>query len=490
MTETIKDLTKKVVFLEEENAYLKAQLYGRKKETLVFDNADTFPEMANYLKALGASDSEKPSEPTKAKPTTKKKKRKPFSHFSFPENAEREIKVIDLPEDEKTDPITGVELKFMGFDKSEKLVYVHGRYKVIETHVRKYNIPNNSKAGIISAPVPSHPITGCRADVSLLSHILISKYADHLPLYRIEEQFKRDGLTIARQTLSNWVLQLGSILQPLGDLLRDQILNSSRIFTDDSPVKLQTKGKGKLQEGRIWVYVGGDGPDPPLVWFEFTKDRSHSHTIDRMKDFQGVFHADAFAAYEKMDKIEGVDWQACWAHARRKFFDTPNPNEFCKQVLVLMDRLFDLEQIAWALDTSDQRQKFRNDNTRPLVDKILSFIQDHYYKACEPKGKLKTAMEYIIKRQEAFKAFLKYPDARIDNNVSERAIRPLTIGRKNWLFFGSEKGGQAAASIISLVQTCRKLNVNPKAYLEDVLRRITDQPKDQLGHLLPQNWKK
>jgi len=347
-----------------------------------------------------------------------------------------------------------------------------------DTLVRKYNIPNKPKAGIISAPVPSHPITGCRADVSLLSHILISKYADHLPLYRIEEQFKRDGLTIARQTLSNWVLQLGKILQPLGDLLRDQILTSSRVFTDDSPVKLQTKGKGKLQEGRIWVYVGGDGPDPPLVWFEFTKDRSHSHTLDRMKDFQGVFYADAFGAYEKMDTFDGVDWQACWAHARRKFFDTPNPNEFCKQVLILMDKLF--EQDVWALDTSEQRQKFRDDKTKPFVDKILMFIQDHYYKACEPKGKLKTAMEYMLKRKDAFKTFLKYSDARIDNNVSERAIRPLTIGRKNWLFFGSEKGGQAAANIISLVQTCRKLGINPKEYLEDVLRRITDHPNDEL----------
>ena len=311
MTETIADLTKKVVFLEEENTYLKAQLYGRKKETVVFDNSDTFPVLAEYLKGLGEPNSPVRDEPSKVNTIQKKKKRKPFTHFSFPDNAEREIKIIDLPDDEKTDPITGVALKFMGFDISEKLVYVHGRYKIIETHIRKYNIPNNSKAGIISAPVPSHPISGCRADVSLLSHILISKYADHLPLYRIEEQLQRDGLVISRQTLSKWVLQLGVALQPLGDLLRDQILNSSRVFTDDSPVKLQTKGKGKLQEGRIWVYVGGDGPDPPLVWFEFTKDRSHSHTLDRMKDFQGVFHADAFAAYEKMDKLDGIDWQAC-----------------------------------------------------------------------------------------------------------------------------------------------------------------------------------
>jgi transposase len=489
MTETIENLTKKVVFLEEENAYLKAQLYGRKKETVVFDNTDIFPEMADYLKDKKGVEKKEDSKEEKAAPPAKKK-RKPFSHFSFPENAEREINVVDLTEDEKFDPITGQDLNFIGIDKSEKLVYIHGRYKVVETHLYKYSVPNKPKAGVVSAHVASHPITGCRADVSLLSHILISKYADHLPLYRIEEQFRRDGLVIARQTLSKWVLQLGTTLQPLGDLLRDQILNSSRVFTDDSPVKLQTKGKGKLQEGRIWVYVGGDGPDPPLVWFEFTKDRSHSHTLERMKDFQGVFHADAFGAYEKMNSRDGVDWQACWAHARRKFFDVPNPNEFCQKVLLLMDDLFELEQKAWNLETSQKRQQFRDDKTKPFIEALIKTIQDHYYKACEPKGKLKTAMEYVLTRTAAFKTFLKYPDARIDNNVSERAIRPMTIGRKNWLFFGSEKGGQAAANIISLVQTCRKLELNPKEYLEDILGRITDHPKDELSQLLPQNWKK
>ena len=490
MIETIKNLTKKVVFLEEENAYLKAQLYGRRKETVVFDNTDIFPEMAEYLKDKANTAIPDNVVDNKIEPTTrKKKKRKPFSHFSFPESAEREIKVVDLSENEKLDPITGQELSFMGIDKSEKLVYIHGCYKVVETHVYKYSVPNKPKAGIISAYLPSSPIMGCRADVSLLTHILISKYANHLPLYRIEEQLKRDGLMIARQTLSKWVIQLGGILQPLGDLLRDQILQSSRIFTDDSPVKLQTKGKGKLHEGRIWVYVGGDGPDPPLVWFEFTKDRSHSHTLERMKNFQGVFHADAFGAYEKMDCIDGVDWQACWAHARRKFFDIPNPNEFCQKVLLLMDKLFELEQHAWSLETSQQRQRFRDENTKSFVAILLKMIQDHYYKAAEPKGKLKTAMEYILKRKENFENFLKYSNARIDNNVSERAIRPLTIGRKNWLFFGSEKGGQAAANIISLIQTCRKLKLNPKEYLEDVLRRITDHPKESLRDLLPQNWK-
>ena len=463
MTETIENLTQKVVFLEEENAYLKAQLYGRKKETVVFDNTDIFPEIAEYLKDEKGSEKKEDTTEEKIEAPVKKKRRS-FSHFSFPENAEREISIVDLTEDEKIDPITGQGLNFMGIDKSEKLIYIHGRYKVIETHVYKYSVPNKPSAGVISAYVPSHPITGCRADVSLLSHILVSKYADHLPLYRIEEQFRRDGLVIARQTLSKWVLQLGQTLQPLGDVLRDQILNSSRIFTDDSPVKLQTKGKGKLQEGRIWVYVGGAGPDPPLVWFEFTKDRSHSHTLERMKDFQGVFHADAFGAYEKMDKLKGVDWQACWAHARRKFFDVPNPNEFTQQVLLLMDKLFELEQKSWTHESSQTRQKFRDKTTKPFVEALIKMIQDHYYKAVEPKGKLKTAMEYILTRTDAFKTFLKYPDARIDNNVSERAIRPMTIGRKNWLFFGSEKGGQAAANIISLVQTCRKLGLNKRIF--------------------------
>jgi transposase len=485
MNEIIEKQALEIERLQEEVAHLRRLLFGKKKETLDIDQSELLPYFNDVMKKLEESQKEIIKE--KVSYEREKTKRKSFKHFEMPEDAEREIVIHDLPEDEKVDPITGEVLEFIGEDVREQLKYVPGYYKVLEIHIKKYALPNKAKVGIIAPQLPEEAIKGCRAHVSLLTHILVSKFADHLPLYRIEEQFKRTGLNISRQTLSSWVLKLGDALMPLGDALRDQILAQNRIFTDDSPIKFQIKGKKKIQEGRIWTYCGGDGPDPPLVWFEFTKDRSHSHTIERMKNFQGVFHADAFGAYEKLDKQDGILWQACWAHARRKFNDVLKPNELCKSILLMMDELFRLEKEAWQLN-SIQRLKLRQDKSKELVSAIFDACEQLIWSGELVKGKLDTAVHYLFKRKAQFSRFLEHSEVRIDNNVSERSIRPLTIGRKNWLFFGSEKGGQAAATVLSMIQTCRNLGINPSEYMEDVLMKIKNT--DDLEALHPQNWKK
>ena len=485
MNEVIKSLALENERLKEEVAHLRRLLFGKKKETLDIDQSELLPYFNDVMKKLEESQKEMVKE--KVSYEREKTKRKSFKHFEMPEDAEREIVIYDLPKDEKFDPITGEALEFIGEDVREQLKYVPGYYKVLEIHIKKYALPNKAKVGIITPQLPEEALKGCRAHVSLLTHILVSKFADHLPLYRIEEQFKRTGLNISRQTLSSWVLKLGDALMPLGDALRDQILAQNRIFTDDSPIKFQIKGKKKIQEGRIWTYCGGDGSDPPLVWFEFTKDRSHSHTIERMKNFQGVFHADAFGAYEKLDKQDGILWQACWAHARRKFNDVLKPNELCKSILLMMDELFRLEKEAWQLN-SIQRLKLRQDKSNELVSAIFDACEQLIWSGELVKGKLDTAVHYLFKRKVQFSRFLAHSEVRIDNNVSERSIRPLTIGRKNWLFFGSEKGGQAAATVLSLIQTCRNLEINPSEYIEDILSQIKNS--DDLESLLPQNWKK
>ena len=486
MNKTIEKLEQENLRLKEEVAHLRRLLFGKKKETLDIPQEELLPYFNELMEKLQAS--QKEVEKEKVSYEREKSKRKPFKHFAMPEDAEREVIIHDLSEEEKIDPITGEKFECIGEDVREQLQYITGHYKVLEIHTKKYVLPGNAKTGIITANLPVEPIKGCRAHVSLLSHVLISKFADHLPLYRIEEQFKRTGLHIPRQTLSSWVLKLGEVLSPLGDVLRDQILTQDRIFTDDSPIKFQVKGKKKVQEGRIWVYCGGDGPDPPLVWFEFTKDRSHSHTIQRMKDFKGVFHADAFGAYEKLDKKEGVLWQACWAHARRKFNDVLNPNPLCKSILLMMDELFRIErEKVWIVD-SEQRLSIRQKKSKELVDAIFDACEQLIWSGELIKGKLDTAVNYLSKRRDQFSRFLENSELRIDNNVSERAIRPLTIGRKNWLFFGSDKGGQAAATILSLIQTCRNLEINPAVYIEDILLKIKNT--DNLENLLPQNWEK
>jgi len=485
MNEIIEKQALEIERLQEEVAHLRRLLFGTKKETLDIAQSELLPYFNDIMAKLEESQKEMVKE--KVSYEREKAKRKSFKHFEMPENAEREVVIHDLAEDEKVDPITGQALECIGEDVREQLKYIPGYYKVLEIHIKKYAVPNKAKVGVITPQLPEEAIKGCRAHVSLLTHILVSKFADHLPLYRIEEQFKRTGLNISRQTLSSWVLKLGDALLPLGDVLRDQILTQDRIFTDDSPIKFQLNGKKKIQEGRIWTYCGGDGPDPPLVWFEFTKDRSHSHTIERMKNFKGVFHADAFAAYEKLDKKGGVLWQACWAHARRKFNDVLKPNELCKSILLMMDELFRLEKEAWEFNSA-QRLKLRQDNSKELVGAIFDACEQLIWSGELVKGKLDTAVHYLFKRRDQFSRFLEHSELRIDNNVSERSIRPLTIGRKNWLFFGSDKGGHAAATVLSLIQTCRNLGINPSEYMEDVLKKIKNA--DDLEPLLPQNWKK
>ena len=486
MNEIIEKQALEIERLQEEVAHLRRLLFGKKKETLDIDKSELLPYFNEIMTKLEESQKEIAKEQISYE--REKTKRKSFKHFEMPENAEREIVIHDLPAEEKFDPITGQELECIGEDVREQLKYIPGYYKILEIHIKKYTVPNKAKVGIITPQLPEEAIKGCRAHVSLLTHILVSKFADHLPLYRIEEQFKRTGLNISRQTLSSWVLKLGDALLPLGNVLRDQILTQDRIFTDDSPIKFQLKGKKKIQEGRIWTYCGGDGSDPPLVWFEFTKDRSHSHTIERMKDFKGVFHADAFAAYEKLDKQDGILWQACWAHARRKFNDVLKPNELCKSILLMMDELFRIErEEAWELDSA-QRLKLRQDKSKELVDAIFDACERLIWSGELVKGKLDTAVHYLFKRRDQFSRFIEHSELRIDNNVSERSIRPLTIGRKNWLFFGSDKGGQAAATVLSLIQTCRNLGINPSEYMEDVLMKIKNT--HDLEPLLPQNWKK
>ena len=486
MNEIIENLEKENLRLKEEVAHLRRLLFGKKKETLDIPQEELLPYFNELMEKLQAS--QKEVEKEKVSYEREKKSKRSFKHFDMPEDAEREVIIHDLSDEEKVDPITGEMLECIGEDIREQLQYITGHYKVLEIHTKKYVLPGNSKAGIITADLSEEPIKGCRAHVSLLSHVLISKFADHLPLYRIEEQFKRTGLHIPRQTLSSWVLKLGDVLSPLGNILRDQILTQDRIFTDDSPINFQIKGKKKVQEGRIWVYCGGDGSDPPLVWFEFTKDRSHLHTIQRMKSFKGVFHADAFGAYEKLDQKDGIQWQACWAHARRKFNDVLNPNPLCKSILLMIDELFRIErEEAWKVD-SDQRLTLRQEKSKELVDAIFDACEQLIWSGELIKGKLDTAVNYLYKRRGPFSRFLENPELRIDNNVSERAIRPLTIGRKNWLFFGSDKGGQAAATILSLIQTCRNMSINPSEYMEDILMKIKNT--DDLQALLPQNWKK
>jgi hypothetical protein len=251
---------------------------------------------------------------------------------------------------------------------------------------------------------------------------------------------------------------------------------------------LQGQKKGPCKKAYMWIYAGGGGGDPPYRFFEFCTSRSHAHLEQTLKDYKGVLHSDKYAAYEKLAKRQDIQWCPCMAHVRRKFVEAQGEPDLCRRILQKIRYLFLYERVAW--DRSpEERLRIRQEKEKPILEDMTRLIKERLHQGgLLPKAKLTQALHYYLGLAPYFENYLANPDARLDNNVAERAIRPLTIGRKNWMFVGSENGGQAAAVFMSLIQTCRHLNINPQEYLEDVLRRIMSHPAKLIDDLLPDRW--
>ncbi|MDD2956857.1 MAG: IS66 family transposase, partial [Oscillospiraceae bacterium] len=374
-----------------------------------------------------------------------------------------------MPPEEKVCPETGKPLVCIGHDISRKLARKAEQFYIIEYVRPKYASQGNPDLGIKTASLPEAVIERCPADESLLAFILTAKFADHLPLYRLVEMLGRSEVHISRQTLSKWVVTLGMALSPLYEAMKTRILESGVLFVDESPVRVQVQGLKRCRQAYMWVYVGGGGGNPPYRFFEFCLDRRHLHPEKMLKDYQGLMHSDKYGVYEKLALLKAIIWCPCMSHARRKFVEAENGDpELRRWVLRQIRHLFLLERVAWAR-SPEERLRIRQDLEKPILDQLTEKIKERLETGkLLPKPKFHQALNYYMGLTPYWGNYLSHPDARLDNNVAERAIRPLTIGRKNWLFFGSANGGRAAATILSLVQTCRNLGINPEEYLEDV----------------------
>ena len=322
--------------------------------------------------------------------------------------------------------------------------------------------------------------------------MLVKKFADHLPLYRQSEILSRQEIYISRQVLSQWTVKCGLALKPLYDKLKAEVLSSKNLFVDEVPVDMLKPGKGKVHQAYMWVVVGGQNSNPALRIYNFRYDRTHKHAADLLKNCQdSVVHSDKYGAYEVLANQKLFTWCPCWAHIRRKFFDgVAGDPDFVNLVLHKINDLFMHEKEAWAC-SEEERLRIRKDKEIPIIDELITLVKNrlHEGKALS-QSKFKEALGYFIGLTPYLKNYADHPNARLDNNVAERAVRPLTLGRKNWLFLGCEEGGEAAAIILSLVQTCRALNINPHKYLEDVMRRLMSHSSNKLEELLPHNWTK
>ena len=485
LKQSIESLRQKCATLNEQVEWFKRQIFGVRSER----NVDPFmqmPTLPGFVYPEVQIEVEK-------KPVKEHARKKPNRNgkdaITFPKDIPVERKVIDIPEEDKVCKETGAPLVKIGEEVTQKLAFKPGSYFIKEIIRPKYVIQKNPDVGIITADLPESLLSRCQADESFLAEILVRKYGDHLPLYRQSEILSRDGIFISRQTLCLWVVKAALALKPLHELLAQEILKTGNVFVDETPIQMLVPGKGKTQQAYMWVLAGGQGRDPPNRIYDFYENRKHCNAEKLLKGYDGVLHSDKYGAYETLANAKAFIWCPCWGHIRRKFFEAETGDPpFRAMVLRKIRYLFMLERVAWARDPQE-RLRIRQEKEAPIIDELISAVRSRLVEGkILPKSKLREALGYFSGLEPHLKNYTKHAYARLDNNVAERAVRPLAIGRKNWLFVGSEDGGEAAAIMYSLVQTCRALGINPREYLEDIMRRIMAHPSSRLSELLPEQW--
>jgi transposase len=387
-------------------------------------------------------------------------------------------------------PACGGAVRMLGEDRSEVLEYVPGHFKVIE-HVRP-KVSCRGCEAIHQAPPPDLPIERGRPGPGLLAHVLVSKYCDHLPLYRQSEIYAREGVDLGRSTMAGWVGRAAWELRPLVEAIGAHVLAAAKLHGDDTPVKVLAPGTGKTATGRLWVYVRDDRPwadaAPPAVLYRYSPDRKGEHPRAHLAAFGGFLQADGYAGFNELYRSGGLTEVACWAHVRRKFFDihAANGSPLARQAIEHIGRLYDIEA-AIRGRPADERRAVRQSRAGPLLEEL-----GHWFQATLPrisgKSELAGAIRYARNR---WTELIRYRDdgrLEIDNNAAERAMRAIALGRKNWLFAGSDDGGERAAAIYTLIETARLNGLDPEAYLRDILARIAIHPARQINDLLPWTW--
>lgn len=380
----------------------------------------------------------------------------------------------------------GCALTRIGEDISEKLDYQPGTFTV-ERHIRgKWSC--RQCESLVQAPTAPHIIDKGLPTTGLLAQVLISKYADHLPLYRQEQQFARAGVSIPRSTLADWVGRCGVELQPLVDALRETLHQESVLHADETPVAMLAPGKKRTHRAYIWAYASTRFAPTQGVVYDFRPGRSGQAVREFLEGWQGKLVCDDYSGY-KASFTGSVTEIGCWAHARRKFHDlhVANQSQIAEQALDYIQQLYRIERDIKALPP-EERQAQRQLQAKPITDQLYHWLIGKRQQVPDGSGTAK-AIDYSLKRWAALIRYLDDGTVPIDNNWVENQIRPWALGRSNWLFAGSLRSGQRAANIMSLIQSAKINGLNPQAYLKDVMERLPTQRASEIDELLPHNWK-
>lgn len=466
-------------------AITKRQLFGRSSESStqlgLFEDDSVITTPPNALL---------PTTPARS-PETKVKVPAAERGIRVPNDLPVERTVIDLPDAEKV-AADGQMLTMIGTDISRKLAIKPGMFYWNEIVRPKYADLNAPSAGVKIAALPAQAIDGGKADASLLGHVAIAKFADHLPLNRIREGFARDGVHIPKQTLSDWMLAVGFWLRPLFDCLRSKLLLQPKIHVDETIFPLQ----GTRQNARAWTFVGSD---PKIILYQFTTDKAGHHVRDFLRagdpnrSFRGYLQADAASNYDALFRdFPHIIEVACHAHARRKFFEIARhakPGDrpiLATEAVRQIDALFAIERAPNDLpEPPEIRFRRRQSEAIPALAELKAWL-DKNILTLIPKSPTAKAIGYCLKNWVALTRYTEQPYLSIDNNAAERALREIAIGRKNWLFAGSEDAGIAACVMTSLIETAKANGINPQPWLVDVLRKLPQMKSNQsLEELLP-----
>ena len=502
---------RKLGSMEHQLQQLLRRFYGRSSEKI------DPKQMALFAEMLGQLDSQapppEPQEPVEATPPASA--HKGHGRRKLPADLPRQRVIHDLAEADKPCPCCGQVRQIIGQDVSEQLDYVPAKVMVIE-HVRLKYVCKACEANaapggpqIVTAEKPLAPVEKGLAAAGLLAHVIVSKYADHLPLYRLERILKRHKIEIARSTLCDWMRQSAEALGPLYDAMARDVLASKVIHTDDTPVDVQAPGLGKTRTGRFWVYVG-DAAHGQIV-FDYTPSRKRDGPMAFLEDWgkntRRFLQADAFGGYDGIYAGQAggrVTEVACWAHARRKFYDARQSDPAnSAQALAYIRLLYDVETRAkkqFGAQKQDDAKRplaairlaLRRQHTAARLDEIKTWLEGLPISAdgnVLPKSPMGQAVTYALNQWDALKVYATDGELNIDNNPAENAVRRIALGRKNWLFAGSDRGGRTAATLFSLIATCQRHRVEPFAYLRDVLTRIAAHPHNRLADLMPNRWR-
>lgn len=384
----------------------------------------------------------------------------------------------------------GGRLRRIGEDVTEELEYVPGRF-IVNRLVRP-RLTCSCCERFVQSPLPSRPIERGRPGPGLLAHVLVSKYADHLPLYRQRQIFEREGLDLDRSTLADWVGKSTALLEPLADAIGRHVFSAEAIFADDTPISMLAPGTGKTQTARLWTYARDERPwggqAPPAAWYRFSGDRKGQHPKDHLARFRGWMHADGYAGFEDLYRSGTIREVACMAHVRRKFVDIHRSqgSPIAGEAIGRIAQLYAVEKEARG-SPPDRRTELRKAHAAPVFDDLQRWLA---MRLTEISGKspLAAAIRYALTRMDRLRPYLDHGILELDNNTAERGMRAIALGRKNYLFVGSEAGGNAAAIAYTLIETAKLNAVDPHAWLADTLARIPDYKITKVDDLMPWRW--